>query len=71
MLNLLNVAQLEYREQLRDFNVRAARGEFVRYEDDRLASAGSVRWSDRLGRAVRNLFSRGRSLVIDPRVDSA
>jgi hypothetical protein len=76
MLLPFQIAHLEHRERIRAFNVRAARGEFVRYTDDPLQSARPVQWSERLGklsRVIGHRFSRhlGRSLVIQPGVDSA
>jgi hypothetical protein len=71
LLPLLHLADLEYRERIRDFNLRAARGEFIRYADD--AHAGAPGWVERfgkLGRAARERFSRTRSLVARPEADS-
>ena len=76
MLLAIQIAELEYRERIRDFNARAARGEFIRYSDDALEIARPVGWSERLGklsRAIRSRVSRqpGRSLVIHSGIDSA
>ena len=46
MLNDFYLAQAEYRERVRRFNVRAARGEFVRHEVP--AANRDLRPADRL-----------------------
>ena len=75
-LNYLLIAQLGHQERIRAFNVRAARGEFIRYTDDKRKSAVPGWWSEplwQLGRLIRLRFSRQGvgSLVIRPGVDSA
>jgi len=71
LLPYLHLADLEYRERIRDFNVRAARGEFIRYPDAEHAEAvGLVERLARLGRAARERFSRPRPLVVRPEADS-
>lgn len=72
LLPYLYIAHLEYRERIRDFNVRAARGDFIRYADAQPERFGLVRWIERVSRAARERFShKERSLVIQPGGDSA
>jgi len=69
MLHLVQLAHLEHREQIRQFNIRAARGEFVRYADQ---DSHRSSFLEHL-RALRNRLSRRspRSLVVQPGADSA
>ena len=73
MLFPLYIAQQEYRDRVRAFNIRANRGEFVRYAYEREQSR--ARWSERLSKlssAIRHQFSRpsAQNLVVRPGVDS-
>jgi hypothetical protein len=59
MLSNVYLAQAEYRERVRRFNVRAARGEFVR--DELAPSNQGLRVADRLRHlllVMRNQWSR-------------
>jgi hypothetical protein len=65
-LDILLLVQSEHRERIRDFNVRAARGEFIRYPDNS-PKIGLRQRLGQLARLIRFRVSRERvdALVAD------
>jgi len=56
-LDTLFIAEFVYRERLRNFNARAARGEFVRYTECERTTSGLSRASVRIGHLARVIRS--------------